>query len=79
MFWVKTAIVPDWHRSRRLTQIPGQVKKPGMLGHCEAGLFSALKLPTGAMATATLLIVLMEEKPLAGAGEHAGGDGGLGA
>ena len=50
--------------SRRLTQIRGRVKKPGMLGHCEAGLFSALKLQTGAMATATL-IVLMEEKPLA--------------
>jgi hypothetical protein len=52
--------------SRRLTQIVGRVKKPGVLRHCEAGLFSALKLPTGAMVTATLLIVLMEEKPLAG-------------
>lgn len=44
----------------------GSSQKPLMLGHCEAGLFSALKLPTGAMATATLLTVLMEEKPLAG-------------
>jgi hypothetical protein len=67
MFWVtnRDGAGLAW-MSRRLTQIVGRVKKPGMLGHCKAGLFSALKLPTGAMATATLLTVLMEEKPLAG-------------